>query len=117
MDIAIGPVPFLETTSLTVPAIALANEIIQAENTKERVSKSLVYGPTIAGGIGACVFALNKGIYGVNALLFGAVTGYIFNKLGTFVDDKYYSKGREFNTLKVLSSDETKNTGVKIVEM
>lgn len=117
LDIAIGPVPFLETTSLTVPAIALANEIIQAENTKERVSKSLVYGPTIAGGIGACVFALNKGIYGVNALLFGAVTGYIFNKLGTFVDDKYYSKGREFNTLKVLSSDETKNIGVKIVEM
>lgn len=117
LDIAIGPVPLMETTGLVVPVAALVNEIAESENHKERVSKALVYAPTIAGGVGATVFALRKGIFGANALLFGLGTGWLFNRFGTYVDQKYYSKGREFNTLKILTSDPATNPGVKIFEV
>ncbi|MEW5820292.1 MAG: hypothetical protein AB1782_08890 [Cyanobacteriota bacterium] len=117
LDIAIGPVPLLETASLAIPSVALAHEVAQSENKKERISKTLVFGPTILGGVGATIYALQKGIFGANALLYGAVTGYIFNRLGKFVDDKYYSKGKEFNTLKLLSSDQIVNSGINITEV
>lgn len=117
LDIAIGPVPLLETTSLAIPGVVLAHEMVTADNKQERISNALIYTPTIVGGLGATVYALQKGIFGFNAMLFGMVSGYIFNRLGTFVDNKYYSKGREFNTVKMLASDQTKNPGIKILEV
>ena len=117
LDISIGPVPFLESTSLVIPVAALSNEIVEAENKEERISKSIVYAPTILGGLGATIGALKMGLFGVQALLFGAGTGFIFNRIGTWIDNKYYSKGREFNTIKVLSQETANNPGVKIYEM
>lgn len=117
LDIAIGPVPLMETTGLIVPVAALANEVAQSENKQERISNAIVYTPTILGGVGASIFALRKGIFGAKALLYGLGCGWVFNRLGTYVDKKYYSKGHEFNTLKLLSSDPSKNPGIKIYEV
>lgn len=117
LDLEIGPTPLLETSALVIPAGILAHECAQSETKQEAISKSIKYGPAIVGGVGTIVYASNKGLFGYKALLFGAVTGYIFNKIGEFVDNKYYSKGKEWDTLKVLSSNKTNDPRVRIIEI
>lgn len=118
LDLQIGPTPLLEATSIFIPAAVVAHDTLyDCENQQERNSKLLRFGPSIVGGIGSSIFALQKGLFGVKALGFGLLTGVALNRIGTFIDDRYYSKGKEFNTIKVLSSEKKVNPGVKIFEV
>lgn len=116
LDINIGPVPFLETISLGVPVVALAVDCHNSENKQERNSKLIQYAPTIAGGSMGWLYASLKGFFGFKALMFSLVSGYAFNKLGIMIDDKFYSKGKEFNTTKILTSNNPEKQGLKVIE-
>jgi hypothetical protein len=117
LDIEIGPVPFLETFSMALPVAALGNEIYQSETKEEKVSQAIQYAPAIAGGLGAWVVASLKGLYGFKALSFSLASGILFNRLGTYIDNKYYSKGKEWNSMKALAGNNIEKSGTRIFEV
>ena len=117
LDIEIGPSAFLETFATSLPAAALAAETIKSENNEERISKAIRYGPAVVGAGATWLTTSLMAIFGFKTLLLSAASGFAFNRIGTYFDNNYYSKGREWNTLKALSTNNTEKSGVKIFEV
>lgn len=107
-ELALGAGIF-ELAGPGVATLFYANEMRKAESKEERISKSLTKGLPIAGGLGIWVYAnLVKCVNGPKAIFLSLGTGLLFNKVGHFVDNNFYSKGREWNTAKALKDSDKK---------
>lgn len=100
-------------TEILGPVIAaglLTKEVIQADTKEEKMSKAIKMGTPITGGMGMWVYtALIKSMDGSKALLLSLGAGFVFSKLGKYIDEKLFGKKIAQQSLKQTQPVENKS--------
>lgn len=86
-DLALGSAP-TDILSVLGGIATLGYYLGKSDNKEERTSISLKYGIPALAGIGVSIYSNAKLFAGTKSLLFGGISTWIFNRLGSYADNK-----------------------------
>lgn len=100
MDLKLGGGNF-EVLGLSIPIGLGAYSVAKANSSDERVSKGIRTGSVIGGGLigwvtSGVVMCLSAG----TAILVGVGAGLVGDQIGKYVDNRFWSKGRDWDAVK-----------------
>lgn len=116
-EIAIGPTPVFELAATTIPVLGEVHDVIDSRNKEERTSKTIKTTPVVLGSYAGLLGAIMNGFFGIKAMGISYATGLACQKIGEAVDNKFYSKGKNWDTLDVLASGEYEKSTAKFYEV
>lgn len=99
MDLKLGGGNF-EIFGFSVPVALGAYNVLKTDDHEERVSKGIRTGSVIGGGLlgwftSGVVLCLSAG----NALVLSLGAGIVADKIGKFIDNKFWSKGKDWDAI------------------
>ncbi|MDD3013496.1 MAG: hypothetical protein PHC34_07330 [Candidatus Gastranaerophilales bacterium] len=107
MDLKLGGGNF-ELIGLSIPVGIGAYNIAQADSHDERVSKGIRTGSVIGGGLAGWIFSSVTMCWSAGlAIMFGLGSGLASDKVGKFIDNKFWSKGRDWDAVKKQKQQES----------
>ncbi len=97
-DLKLGSAP-TDVLSILFTMGTVGYYLNKADNKDDRYSVSLKYGIPAVGAIATSLYSTARLVSGGKALIFGLVSGWVMNKIGTMVDDmrKKYSFNISFS--------------------
>jgi len=99
MDLELGGGNF-EVIGLSLPIGLGAYNIAQADSHDERVSKGIRTTSVVGGGLAGWVFSSVVMCWSAGtAIIFGVGSALGFDQVGKFIDNKFWSKGKDWDTL------------------
>lgn len=91
-DLELGAAP-TDVIGLVTPVTLAGVAVGAADNKDEKISVGLKAGLPAVAAVGTCIIATLRQFSGAKAIGFAAATGFVFNKIGSWINDKYL----EFN--------------------
>jgi|GEM_PF-4701549 len=99
MDLKLGGGDF-EIITLAIPVGAGLHQISKTKDHDEKVSKTIRKSAVIGGGIlGWALSSVVLCLSGGTSLLFGLMFGFTADKVGESIDNKFWSKGRDWKAI------------------
>jgi hypothetical protein len=99
MDLTLGGGNF-EIFGLSAPIAFGVHSVLKTDDSDERVSKGIRTGSVIGGGLAGwftsgVILCLSAG----NSMMFSLGSGLIADKIGKFIDNKFWSKGKDWDEI------------------